>query len=74
MNIATVNRVWIEMLNSDLPTLLCFKVIDMVIIVILIVLSLDELPGCDIWRVVNMSLKIQQSGNDHDVPVRALLP
>lgn len=59
MNIVTVNRVRIEMLNSDLPTSLCFKVIYMVIIVIIIVLSLDELPGCDIWRVVNMSLKIR---------------
>lgn len=47
------------MLNSDLPTLLCFKVIDMVIIAIFIVLPLDELLACDIWRVVNMSQKIQ---------------
>ena len=53
MSIVTVNRIWIEMLNSDLPTWLCFTVIDTTIIII--VPPLDELPGCGIWRVVNMS-------------------
>ena len=73
MSIVTVNRIWIEMLNSDLPTWLCFTVIDRTVIII-IVLPLDELPGCGIWRVVNMSRKIQYSDTDHVAFACALLP
>lgn len=72
MSIVTVNRIWIEMLNSDLPTWLRFTVIDMTIIII-IVLPL-ELPGCGIWRAVNMSRKIQYSDTDHVALACPLLP